>query len=130
MAACKNRIKDIVKQCYYRIKNKEYTLDELAFTVVLGKGIEEYEKTTPQHVKALKLLSEAERERIGAGSVVRFVKTRREPSVRLVHIASVDDIDTEKYLEHIQTTFEPVLEALDIDFNEIVGRSRLELFMS
>ncbi len=105
-------------------------MEELAFTVVLGKDIEDYEKTTPQHVKALKRLSEEEREKIGAGSIIRYVKIRREPGVKLLALASLDEIDVEKYVEHIRTTFEQVLDALDISFDEIVGVSKLESFFN
>ena len=126
----KEKIKKIVKECYTKLKNKEYSLEELAFTVVLGKDIEDYEKTTPQHVKALKRLSEEEREKIGAGSIIRYVKIRREPGVKLLALASLDEIDVEKYVEHIRTTFEQVLDALDISFDEIVGVSKLESFFN
>ncbi|MFQ5997667.1 MAG: DNA-directed DNA polymerase I, partial [Candidatus Bathyarchaeia archaeon] len=123
------KITTIVKDCHSKLKNRQYTLEQLAFTVVLGKGLDDYDKTTPQHVKVLQNLSRADRENIGAGSVIRFVKTRREPGVRLLSQASLDEIDTGKYLEHLQSTFEPVSEALEIDFNNIVGVSRLEGFL-
>ncbi|MEM3737426.1 MAG: DNA-directed DNA polymerase I [Candidatus Bathyarchaeia archaeon] len=122
----KERIKGIVKECYIKLKSKGYGLDELAFTVVLGKNLEEYEKTTPQHIKAMRFLSGEDREKVGAGSVIRYVKVRKDPSVKPVHLASLDEVDTEKYVEHIQATFEQVLDALGIDFNEIIGISRLE----
>ena len=125
----KDRIKKIVQECYQKLKNKEYPLEELAFTVVLGKDIEAYNKTTPQHVKALKKLSEEEKEKIGAGSIIRYVKVKRDPGVKLLSLASIDEIDVEKYVEHIQTTFEQVLNALDISFNEIIGVSKLEFFI-
>ena len=127
----REKIKDIVKDCYVKLKNRQYSLEELAFTVVLGKDIEDYNKTTPQHVKALKLLPEKEKVDVGAGSVIRYVKVRREPGVKLITHAKVDEIDTEKYVEHIQTTFEQVLDALGISFNEITGAPReakLEFF--
>jgi DNA polymerase I len=122
-------IRDIVKECYTKLKNKQYSLEELAFTVVLGKGLDEYEKTTPQHVKALKFLSEDERSKISAGSLIRYVKIRKDPGVKLVELAEVDEIDIEKYVDHIQTTFEQVLDALDIDFNDIIGVSKLTFFI-
>lgn len=122
----KERIKSIVKECYAKLKERGYSLEELAFTVVLGKDLEEYDKTTPQHVKAMRLLSEEDRMNVGAGSVIRYVKVRREPGVKPVHLAVLEEVDTEKYVEHIQTTFEQVLDALDIDFNDIIGISRLE----
>ena len=68
---------------------------------------------------------------MGAGSVIRYVKVRRGPGVKLITHAKIDEIDTEKYVEHIQTTFEQVLDALGISFNEITGAPReakLEFF--
>lgn len=122
----KDEIKKLVKGCYSKLKNKSYSLEDLAFTVVLGKNIEDYDKTTPQHVKALKKLSIEEKEKFGAGSVIRYIKIRKEPGVKLLSQSSIDDLDFEKYVEHIQTTFEPILDALDISFNEIIGISKLE----
>ena len=128
----REKIKVIVKECYERLKSRRYPLEDLAFTIVLGKDVEDYEKTTPQHVKAVKALSPEVREKIGAGSIVRFVKVRRDPGVKLLFQASLEEIDLDKYVEHIQSTFEPLLEALEIDFDEILGvpkTSRLESFM-
>ncbi|RLI34617.1 hypothetical protein DRO53_03150, partial [Candidatus Bathyarchaeota archaeon] len=108
-----------------------YPLEDLAFTVVLGKDIEEYEKTTPQHVKAVKSLPPELREKIGAGTVIRYVKIRREPGVKLLSQASPEEIDIQKYVEHIQSTFEPLLEALDMTFEDVLEvprEHRLETF--
>lgn len=127
----REKIKSIVKDCYVRLKNRQYSLEELAFTVVLGKDVEDYDKTTPQHVKALKLLPKKEKVDVGAGSVIRYVKVRREPGVKLITHARMDEVDVEKYVEHIQTTFEQVLDALGLSFNEITGMPReakLEFF--
>lgn len=125
----KGRIKGIVKDCYTKLKRHEYSLEELAFTVVMSKAISSYDKTTPQHVKAVKVLPDEEQRRVGAGSVIQYVKTKREPGVKLAATASPDEIDVGKYVEHIQTTFKQVLDALDISFNEIIGISKLESFI-
>ena len=126
------KIEEMVRECYENLKNKRYPLEDLAFTVVLGKDIEAYEKTTPQHVKAVKMLPPEVREKIGAGSVIRYVKVKRDPGVKLLNLASIDEIDVNKYVEHIQSTFEPLLEALNIDFENILGApktSKLESFL-
>ena len=131
-STAREKIKAIVKGCYEKLKSRQYPLEDLAFTIVLGKAVEDYEKTTPQHVKAVKALPPEAREKIGAGSVIRFVKVRREPGVKLLFQASLEEIDMGKYVEHIQSTFEPLLEALEIDFDEILGvpkASRLESFL-
>jgi DNA polymerase I len=74
-------------------------------------------------------LPEEEQQQVKAGSVIQYVKSRREPRVKLLAIASKDEVDVDKYVEHIQTTFEQVLDALDISFNEIIGVSKLESFI-
>ncbi|RLI29744.1 MAG: DNA-directed DNA polymerase I [Candidatus Hecatellales archaeon] len=127
----KEQIKAIVKNCYENLRKGGYPLEDLAFTVVLGKDIEEYEKTTPQHVKAVKSLPPELREKIGAGTVIRYVKIRREPGVKLLSQASPEEIDIQKYVEHIQSTFEPLLEALDMTFEDVLEvprEHRLETF--
>jgi len=48
--------------------------------------------------------------------------------VKPVQLASKGEIDTEKYLEYISSTFEQVLDALGIEFDELIGVRRLESF--
>jgi len=121
----KKIIHDIAKDSYIKLKKRKYTLSELAFRVALTKDPKEYVKSTPQHVKAARLL-----ERYGirprAGDIVSFVKVRGGIGVKPVQLARIDEIDEEKYLPHIETTFRQILEAMGVDFNEILGRRFLE----
>jgi len=53
----KKDIAEIVRERYTKLKRREWeNTSELAFNVVLGEEIERYTKTTPQHVKAAKIL--------------------------------------------------------------------------
>jgi DNA polymerase I len=120
-------IKKIVKSCYARLKNREYSLDDLAFNVMMGKPPTSYVKTTPQHVKAAKLLVRNGQE-IRSGDLVSYVKVVGETSVKPVQLANLSEIDVTKYVEYIDSTFEQVLDALGLSFAELIGTTKLETF--
>jgi len=67
---------------------------------------------------------------VRAGDLVSFVKTKG--GVKPVQLANKDEIDIPKYEEYIQSTFEQVLDALELDFAEISGarKSSLETFFT
>lgn len=124
--------KDIIqniRDCYTRLKRREWeSLSELAFNVVLGEEPERYTKTTPQHVKAARILKEGGIE-LKAGDLISFVKVVNEPHVKPVELASKNEIDVDKYIAYLHSTFDQVLDALGLDFNEIIGLTKLERFM-
>ncbi|MEM2319441.1 MAG: DNA-directed DNA polymerase I [Candidatus Bathyarchaeia archaeon] len=124
--------KDIVqniRDCYMKLKRREWgSLSELAFNVVLGEEPERYTKTTPQHVKAARILKEGGME-LKAGDLISFVKVVGAPYVKPVEIASKNEIDVDKYIAYLHSTFDQVLDALGLDFNEIIGLTKLERFM-
>ncbi len=123
----KTKIKEIVQNCYANLKNRRYTLDELAFRVMLSRPVERYQKTTPQHVKAAKQLKEKGKE-VKPGDIISYVKVQGPIGVKPVQLARVDEVDVDKYVGHIETTFGQVLDALGIEFDEIVGIKKLEFF--
>jgi DNA polymerase I len=126
----KKDIADIVRECYTRLKRREWeSLNELAFNVVLGEELERYTKTTPQHVKAAKILRESGIE-LKAGDLISFVKTTREPHVKPVELASKNEVDVDKYIAYLHSTFDQVLDALGLSFDEIIGLTKLERFLS
>jgi len=120
-------IKEIVQGCYTRLKTRKVPLDGLIFKVMLARSVEHYTKTTPQHVKAAKQLADKGKE-VKPGDLISFVKVTGKEGVKPVQLARIDEIDVEKYVGHIQSTFGQVLDALDIEFDEIVGVKRLEFF--
>ncbi|MEM2915353.1 MAG: DNA-directed DNA polymerase I, partial [Candidatus Bathyarchaeia archaeon] len=125
----KSDIERIIRECYNTIKRREWNnLNDLAFEVVLGKIPKAYTKTTPQHVKAAVQLKEKGIE-INAGDIIRFVKVSKEPHVKPVELALDREIDTEKYVAYLQSTFDQILDALGLEFNKIIGLTRLEQFM-
>jgi DNA polymerase I len=125
----KVKITDIVKGCYVKLRNGEYTLEELAFSMMMSRTLENYTKTTPQHVKAARQLQEAGTE-MKSGDVISFVKVRGEPGVKPVQLARPEEVDTDKYIEYIRGTFEQVLDALGVEFEDLAGVKKLESFFS
>ena len=125
----KTKITSVVKECYVKLRNKEYTLDELAFSMMMSRTTEGYTKTTPQHVKAARQLQQAGTE-TKPGDIISFVKVRGEIGVRPVQLARVEEVDSEKYIEYIRGTFEQVLDALGVEFEDLAGVKKLESFFS
>ncbi len=126
----KKDIANIVRDRYMRLKRREWeSLSELAFHVVLGEDLHRYTKTTPQHVKAAKILEKSGVE-IRAGDLISFVKTIREPRVKPVELATKNEVDVDKYVAYLQSTFEQVLDALGLSFDEIIGLTKLERFLA
>jgi DNA polymerase I len=121
-------LRDLAKKVYDKLRERRYSLDELAFTVMLSKHPSEY-AVASQHVKAAKLLM-AYKKNVDAGSIIRYVKVKGEPGVKPVQLARIDEVDVDKYVEHMRTTFEQVLTALGLDFDEILGVRSITSFFN
>ncbi len=124
----KKGIRKIVRNSYVKLKHREYPLEELTFHVVLGKSTASYTKTTPQHVKAANLLKERGLE-VKAGDLISFVKVTKDPHVKPVQLASKSEVDVDKYVGYLESTFAQVLDAIGLDFDDIIGLTKLERFM-
>jgi DNA polymerase elongation subunit (family B) len=122
-------IKDLLGGMITSLKGKKVPVQKLAFNVMMGKPTEKYNGTTPQHVRAAKLLEEKGRE-IKAGEMIAYVKTKNPPYVKPVDLAKVDDIDPDKYIEYAHSMFDQMLDALDFSFDEIMGATTLDFFWS
>jgi len=126
----KKQIRKIIRDRYLRLKQRRWgdRPDELAFHVVLGKVPEAYTKTIPQHVRAAFVLKKMGHD-LKAGDLISFVKVVKEPRVKPVQLASNSEIDVDKYVGYLHSTFDQVLDALGLDFDEIIGLTKLERFM-
>ena len=126
----KEKITRLVKHVLKKLKAKKYTLEELAFRTALTKNLVDYRKTTPQHVKAARLLEERfPNRKIVPGDFISYIKTRDEIGVKPIETASVNEIDYSTYKKAIESIFEQVLDALGIDFNELTGKRTLDHFI-
>jgi len=126
----KKEIRKIIRDRYLRLKQRRWgdRPEELAFHVVLGKIPEAYTKTVPQHVRAAFVLKDMGYD-LKAGDLISFVKVVKEPRVKPVQLASNSEVDVDKYVGYLHSTFDQVLDALGLDFDEIIGLTKLERFM-
>ena len=120
-------IRERLKKIYYKLKDFEYNLDELAIRMAVTKRLEEYTKHIPQHVRAALQLKRVGIE-VLPGDVITFVKVRGKDGVKPIQLARLLEVDVEKYIEHVKSSFEQVLTAISISWDEIIGASRLEAF--
>ncbi len=151
----REKIKNIIRESAKNLESDKYPLEELSFNVMINKSPEKYGKKTseniritsidghdsttnsikgiPQHIKAAKLFSDNGRQ-IKAGDIISYVKTKTAEGVKPVELATPKEIDTEKYLEAMESTFDQLLTALDVNFKTIIGKPRQsnldELFWS
>jgi DNA polymerase I len=80
-------------------------------------------------VKAARQLQQAGME-MKSGDIVSFVKVVGEPGVKPVQLAKLDEVDIGKYIEYIRGTFEQVLDALGVEFEDLAGIKKLESFFT
>jgi len=143
----KEKIKKIVQSIAENLENKKLSLEELSFNVMINKspdsyGIKNNEKKSdksislygktkeidnikgiPQHIKAAKQLVDIGKQ-IKTGDIISYVKTRTLDGVKPVALANKADIDTEKYLEAMESTFDQILSSLNLNFKSIIGKPR------
>ncbi len=118
------KLRDHVISITRKLRNKEYTLDELAIRIMMSKNPDEYKKNTPQHVKAARLLEKYGID-VGKGSVIAFVKTRDSLGVRPVKLAKLAEVDAGKYNEYVRTAFEQMLLAFGVHWKTLAGGKTL-----
>ena len=125
----KDKIREVIHESYTKLKKKEYSLEDLAIKVTLSKPLNEYVRSTPQHVKAALQIAKFGK-RIEPGDIIAYVKTRGGDGVKHVQLARIDEIDDEKYLENLKSVFEQLLDALGMSFEEVIGGKGLESFFT
>ena len=115
----KERISDMISQYAKKLKAKQIPLSELAFNVMISKAPSEYVKTVPQHIRAAKLLEQIRE--IKKGDIISYVKIINKPGVKPVELAKPDEIDSAKYMEFMENTFDQILSSMDLDFATLIG---------
>ncbi|BBG23976.1 DNA-directed DNA polymerase I [Sulfuracidifex tepidarius] len=129
MKGVKQEVTDKVRSIYTGLKNKDYNLDELAFKIMLSRSVEHYKKTTPQHVKAAEQLKEAGVQ-VLPRDIIMFVKVKTKDGVKAVQLAKLNEIDSDKYLDAVRSTFEQILKALGVSWDEIASGLSIDSFFS
>ncbi len=118
------KIKECVKTYYNKLRNREIPLNKLAVKMMLSKSPSQYDKRKPPHVKAALQLQQLGIN-VGPGDIIYFVRTKDREGVKPVQLASINDVDVERYVEYLRTGLEQVLDALGISFEEIKGMGKL-----
>jgi DNA polymerase I len=146
----REKIKNVIQENAKNLEVHKIPLEELSFNVTINKSLSTYGKKTgsktvdgnssdiykglPQHIKAAKMLVDANKREIRAGDTISYVKIKAGDGVRPVELSKPEEIDIEKYLETMESTFEQVLSALNFDFKSVLGKPRQqsldELFWS
>jgi DNA polymerase I len=141
----RERIIEIIKEIATKLETNEIPLQDLTFNVMVNKSPEKYGikitdniknfsidgngnsassfKGLPQHIKAARLLSGSGKV-VKAGDIISYVKTKTADSVKPVELANHSEIDKEKYLEALESTFDQLLSVLNVNFKSIIGKPR------
>ncbi len=115
----KEKISGMIAGYAKKLKAKQIPLVDLAFNVMISKAPSEYVKTVPQHIRAAKLLEQIRE--IKKGDIISYVKIINKPGVKPVELARPDEIDSAKYMEFMESTFDQILSSMDLDFATLIG---------
>ncbi len=129
LSKIKDLLKETVHSVYMKLRNKEFTLDEVAFKTTLNKPLEEYTKTTPIHVKAAKQLRRYG-VLVGKGDTIYYVKTRTRDKVKAIQLAKLDDVNINEYIDTMKSVLQQLLMPFSIEWEEIAGGIGLYNFFS
>ena len=129
LSKIKDLLKETVHSVYMKLRNKEFTLDEVAFKTTLNKPLEEYTKTTPIHVKAAKQLRRYGI-LVGKGDTIYYVKTRTRDKVKAIQLAKLDDVNINEYIDTMKSVLQQLLMPFSIEWEEIAGGIGLYNFFS
>ncbi len=126
--SARRKIRVTVHAVYLKLKKREYSLEDLAFSIMLSKPIKNYTKITPQHVKAAKLLVKAGYE-VKPGEIIFLIKSTNSEGVKPLQLASINEVDLKKYVQYMKSTLEQILDVVGLEFDEILGLTKLETFL-
>ncbi|MGI0093860.1 MAG: DNA-directed DNA polymerase I [Nitrosotalea sp.] len=118
----KTKIGDMISGYAKKLKARQIPLVELAFNVMMSKAPAEYVKTIPQHIRAAKQLEQTRE--IKKGDIISYVKIINKPGVKPTEMARPDEIDTPKYMEFMESTFDQILSSMDLDFASLIGEPK------
>jgi len=142
--SAKQKIKTIIQQNARNLEQRKIPLEELSFNVMINKSPDKYGKATgsswamsldgkdaktgtykglPQHIKAAKLLVDIGRD-LKAGDIVSYVKTITGDGVKPVELARPEEVDTQKYVDAMEATFDQLLSSLNFNFKSLLGKPR------
>jgi DNA polymerase elongation subunit (family B) len=128
-----NQVKRYARDVYQKLEKGKYSYEDLAITMQLTQPLHRY-KVRAQHVKAgwqlerllqsqdgIEQVDESREPRyVKSGQFIRFVKTRTKDRVTSIELMSEKSkIDVKAYRSMIDTIFEQLFGALDIEVEEL-----------
>lgn len=123
----KEKVKESVRDLYVRLKNRDLSLEEVAYSNELNKELDKYKSEGP-HVKAAKMLLAFNRQ-VKPGDVIYYVKVKSREKVKPIQLARIDEIDVDEYIKVARSTLEQLLTPLGISWDEVAGALPLDLYM-
>lgn len=143
--SAKVKIKEIVMTNTKNLEDKKIPLDEMIFNVAINKNPSKYGrkseitemantidgktidvnrfKAVPQHIKAALMLMDSGRE-VKVGDKIAYIKTRDEYGVKPLLLAQRQDVDTEKYMETMESVLDQLTSPLGLHFESLQGKPR------
>ena len=118
----KKEISEKIADYGRRVEAREIPLKDLTFTVMLSKSPSEYVKATPQHIKAARQLEDIKT--IKRGDRISYVKVIGKIGVRPIEKARMDEIDSKKYMEFMESTLEQITSSMSLDFDKILKKPK------
>ena len=120
-----NDLEDWIRDFVERVKDKEFDKD-MIYKKRITKGLEEYTKNVPPHIKAAKMIDRTGQ--VYRLKEVRYVITRQGPTP--VQIRNhLEDIDYQHYIDkQIKPIADSVLFYFELCFDDIVQGDQLTLF--
>ncbi|MEM4927000.1 MAG: DNA-directed DNA polymerase I [Sulfolobales archaeon] len=125
--AVKEKVKESVRTLYVKLKNRDLSLEDVAYSNELSKDLSEYKSEGP-HVKAAKMLLAYNRQ-IRSGDVIYYVKVKGKEKVKPIQLARIDEIDINEYMEDARSTLEQLLIPLSISWDEVAGALPLDVYI-
>jgi len=143
--AAQTRVKEYIRDVYRKLEKGKYSNEDLAITMQMTQHLHKY-AVNAQHVKAAWQLEEMyQRKRynkplnkslpaefVKSGRFIRFVKTKNPDRVTALELMTKNSkIDIKAYRSMIDTIFEQLIGALDIEVEELsTGQVNLMEFFS
>ncbi len=134
----KQQVINMIRGIYQKLEKKGYSAADLSITTQLTQSLHHY-KVQAQHVKAATQLNDYYQHKykdkknyVKAGQLIRFVKTRTSNRVTpLLLMTDNSRVDVKAYKSMIDSTFDQLFGALDIEIEEIAtGQVNLMEFFS
>ncbi|MFX1317453.1 MAG: DNA-directed DNA polymerase I, partial [Promethearchaeota archaeon] len=120
-AKARKTIIDIIKENRKKIGKKDaFEFNDYFINIVLQKKLDSYEKTIPQHVRAARKLREKKKKEYQEGETISFIKSNDKIGAKVKELATFKDIDVKKYRQLLRSALEQLLDALNIDYQEII----------